>query len=328
VTLTLQSPPKETFVAFARGTYDRRVDLLHDVDGDQFVGGPTAPPMPHAGLTEGGRDLIRGGSGDDNIHAGYGDDVVNGDSGGDEVYGGDGEDVLWGGLGCDPVLDATAPDCLTGGVFDPSSRGTGDRFVDHLFGGAGESDPAKQDILGSDLLDVRPRGSYTPGTGCTLGDWPVTTGTKKAAVTIDPCLWFEMTDMDDADPSNDNHHQGVDWIYGGWDRDVMQGDVTANGPNGGDRLIDWNGAYNLFSHCNSAYGGFNDVRQHSPAMQRFLQGLAWATGAGQTESDVTTPGTSAFRELAMVYPSDNKDHGAGPAYPGTPGHFDEAACQG
>jgi hypothetical protein len=30
----------------------------------------------------------------------------------------------------------------------------------------------------------------------------------------------------------------------------------------------------------------------------------------------------------MVYPSDNKDHGAGPAYPGTPGHFDEAACQG
>ena len=70
-------------------------------------------------------------------------------------------------------------------------------------------------------------------------------------------------------------------MYGGWDRDVMQGDVAQNGPNPGDRLLDWTGAYNLYTHCNSAYGGFNDVRQHSPDMQQFLQQLTYADGAGQ-----------------------------------------------
>ncbi|GAA3713251.1 hypothetical protein GCM10022399_32480 [Terrabacter ginsenosidimutans] len=324
-TSSLNSPPKESFAGFPRTAYDRRVDLLHDVDGDQWVGSSTDTPMPHNGMDEGGRDLIRGGTDDDTIHAGYGDDVANGDSGGDDVFGDDGEDVLWGGRGCDAALDGNTPDCRTAGAFDPTSRGTGDRFVDHVFGGAGESDPAKQDVLGSDLLDLRPRGTYTPGTGCTLGDWPLTSGTKKAVTTVDPCLWFEMTGTDDADPANDNHHQGTDWIYGGWDRDVMQGDVTANGPNAGDRLIDWNGAYNLFSHCNAAYGGFNDVRQHSPAMQDFLQQLAWATSAGRSATDVTTTGTSAFRELALVHPGET-EHGAGAAYPGTPGHFDETAC--
>lgn len=68
-----------------------------------------------------------------------------------------------------------------------------------------------------------------------------------------------------------------------------------------------------------AYGGFNDVRQHSPAMQEFLQQVAWASGAGRSASDVTTEGTSAFRELALVYTGDIRDHGSGPAYPTTPG---------
>ena len=326
LTISLDNPPKETFTGFARTAYDRRVDLLHDVDGDQWVGESTGPAMPHNGMDEGGRDLIRGGSGDDAIHAGFGDDVVNGDSGGDDVFGGDGEDVLWGGQGCDPVLDAATPDCLVNGTFTASSRGTDDRFVDHVFGGAGEADPAKRDVLGSDVLDVRPRGSYTPGSGCVLGAWPVTTGTGKNATTVDPCLWFEMTGTDDADVTDNNHHQGTDWIYGGWDRDVMQGDVAANGPNPGDRLIDWNGAYNLYTHCNAAYGGFNDVRQHSPGMQDFLQQLAWATSAGRSAGDVSTGGTSAFRELALVFPGETA-HGSGSAYPSTPGHFEEVACQ-
>lgn len=327
VTTSLTSPPAESYTGFRRGAYDRRVDLLHDVDGDQWIGTSTDPAMPHAGLTEGGRDLIRGGTDADNIHGGWGDDVANGDSGGDEIYGGDGEDVLWGGQGCDATLDGATPDCRTNGAFDPTSRGTDDRFVDHLFGGTGESVVALQDIAGSDLLDVRPRGSYTPGSGCTLGSWPQTTGNGKNAVTIDPCLWFELTSLDNADMADNSHHQGTDWIYGGWDRDVMQGDVAANGPNPGDRLIDWVGVYNLYTHCNAAYGGFNDVRQISPAMQTFLQQVAWGTGAGRQASDVTTPGTSAFRELAMVYTADIKAHGSGAAYPTTPGHFEAVACQ-
>jgi hypothetical protein len=55
--------------------------------------------------------------------------------------------------------------------------------------------------------------------------------------------------------------------------------VADNGPNLGDRLLDWSGAYNLYTHCNSAYGGFNDVRQFSPDMQNFLQ--RWAYGGGR-----------------------------------------------
>ena len=286
-TVTLTSPPQESFTAFQRGAFDRRFDLLHDVDGDQWVGTSTAPAMPHNGMDEGGRDLIRGGAGDDAIHAGFGDDVANGDSGGDDLFGGDGEDVLWGGQGCDAVLDAATPDCLVGGVFTPSSRGTDDRFVDHLFGGAGEPVVARQDVAGSDLLDVRPRGSYTPGSGCTLSAWPVTSGNGKNAVTVDPCLWFELTSLDNADVADNSHHQGTDWMY----------------------------------------GGFNDVRQISPAMQSFLQQVAWGTSAGRSSTDVTTAGTAAFRELAMVYTEDISAHGSGAAYPTTPGHFEEVACQ-
>ncbi|MEV4317067.1 calcium-binding protein [Actinocrispum sp. NPDC049592] len=322
-TVTLDPPPKETYTGFQAGAYDRRIDLLHDVDGDAWIGGPTAPAMPHNGIAEGGDDRIRGGLGNDNIHAGFGDDMANADSGGDQLFGDDGADVLWGGKGCDPVADAATPDCLTNGVFDPTSRGTNDRFIDHTFGGVGGTSPASQaGALGSDVIDFNPRGAY-PG-NCAAGPWPQTLGEGA----IDPCRWFEMTEKTNDNPAvpatlaDNQHHDGIDWIYGGWDRDVLQADRAQNGPNNGDRLIDWNGAYNLFTHCNAAYGGYNDVRGHSPSMQDFLQKLAWGSGAGQTAADVSAEGTSAFRELAIVYPPDNNQHGSGPAYPTTPGHFD------
>ncbi|MET8836297.1 hypothetical protein ABZV78_20575 [Micromonospora sp. NPDC004540] len=41
---------------------------------------------------------------------------------------------------------------------------------------------------------------------------------------------------------------------------------------------------------------------------------------------MTTAGTSAFLELSYVYPRDNKDQGAGAAFPSTPGHFDTPSC--
>jgi hypothetical protein len=111
-------------------------------------------------------------------------------------------------------------------------------------------------------------------------------------------------------------------MYGGWDRDILQGDVADNGPNAGDRMLDWSGAYNLYTHCNAAYGGFNDVRQLSPAEQSFLQQWAASVGAGQiTTNDITTSGTSAYDELALVYTQDVKNN-TGQAYPSTPGHFD------
>jgi hypothetical protein len=107
---------------------------------------------------------------------------------------------------------------------------------------------------------------------------------------------------------------------------VTRADVADNGPNPGDRLIDWSGTYNLYTHCNAAYGGYNDIRQWSPDMQSFLQQWAYSLGAGQ-RTDVTTAGTSAFDELALVYQSDLSGHGSGSAFPSIPGHFDDPnAC--
>ena len=87
---------------------------------------------------------------------------------------------------------------------------------------------------------------------------------------VDPAIWFTMVaGYADSQPENTGvegrqHHHGTDWMYGGWDRDVLQGDVAANGPNDGDKLLDWDGAYNLYTHCNAAYGGWNDVRKVDP----------------------------------------------------------------
>jgi Ca2+-binding RTX toxin-like protein len=320
VVSSLTQPPAVSYTSRRSGSVSRETDLLHDVNGTDFVGGASSTAMPLNGITFGGADRIRGGDGHDSIHAGAGDDLVNGDTGGDAIFGDRGADVLWGGLGraCAP----TEASCLA----DP---GTTDEWIDHLVGGKD-----------ADVLDWRPRGVYGTGptfTGRTCSTSTVPVTTKKDGTT-DPCSWFEMTNRADDTASastlaDNQHHQGIDWIYGGWDRDVMQGDESANGPNPGDRLIDWSGVYNLYSHCNAAYGGFNDLRSPSPAMQSFLQ--EWATGlgagrpAGGGGADVLTPGTSAYDELALVYTADGKDHGTGSAYPTTPGHFDDAnACSG
>ena len=335
--------PKVEYEGFAEGTATRVVDLLHDVNGAEFVGSGNTDKMPFNGLEFGGNDRIRGGSGNDSIHAGFGDDLANGDSGGDSVFGGNGADVLWGGKGCDQQIDMpdTSPHCFVNGTFDPNPHNAAGETIpqvtDYLFGGKGAtSGPSIAGDMGADVLDWRPRGSYAPETGCTNNPWPVdlkTAGKKTTSVTVDPCSWFLMTDIDDDNPNlpstlaNNQHHQGVDWQYGGWDRDILQGDVADNGPNEGDRLLDWNGTYNLYTHCNPAYGGFNDVRQHSPSWQDFLQKLVYGLGAGQSESDAMTGGTSAFVELALVYPGVDNAHGSGPAFPSTPGHFDNPnAC--
>jgi Ca2+-binding RTX toxin-like protein len=337
--------PKIHYEGFLAGSVTRQYDLQHDVIGDSFVdnagnviGTQAVPPavMPLNGLANGGNDRLRGGNGHDSMHGGVGDDLMNGDSGGDIVFGDDGADVLWGGKGCDAAVDTivTSADCFTGGVFDPSARGTKDRMVDYILGGKGATTGPSVDpntgALGSDVIDWRPRGSAdTPGTTCTnTSAWPVQTGPKKNPFTIDPCSWFEMTNITAADNTADNqHHQGIDWQYGGWDRDILQADVADNGPNLGDRLLDWNGTYNLYTHCNSAYGGFNDVRQHSPAHQTFLQLWTYTLGGGQVAADAQTAGRSAYDELALVYPGADNAHGSGSAFPSTPGHFDDPnAC--
>jgi hypothetical protein len=279
------------------------------------------------------------------MHGEAGNDLMNGDSGGDWLFGDDGSDVMWGGRGCDPVANKDDVDCQKPNptptatptrVFDDSARGTNDRFVDYLLSGNGGL-PNKGSGGTPELIDFRPRGTYdatgsistTPVAAwtCSATELPLSSG-GKTPKTVDPCSWFLMTDTNLSDIALHQHHKGTDWMYGGWDRDVMEGDVAANGPNPGDRMIDWSGAVNLYNHCNSAYGGFNDVRQFSPEMQDFLQRWAYALGAGQTltgTNGVLTKGTSGYNELALVYNADvNANSGA--AYPTTPGHFEDFSC--
>jgi Ca2+-binding RTX toxin-like protein len=339
-TVSQNQPPAVSYTGFVPGTYDRRVDLYHDVNGDQFVGSSTSPKMPHNGVEEGGDDHIRGGGGHDTIHGGFGDDVLQGDSGGDTVFGDRGGDVLWGGKGCDNGSADSADHDAACDSSQSTLRGENDRFVDYLFGGkGGMSNASLKGDAGASILDWQPRGSYP--NDCSPDPWPQTLtkgkGKNATEVTVDPCDWFLMTNTyNDTGPDylnpahghadNQTHH-GIDWMYGGWDRDVLQADMAGEGPNDGDRLIDWNGSYNLFSHCNPSYGGFNDVRQLSPAMLTFLQQWGYGIGLGQQASDLTTEGTSAYEELAIVYTPDIGAHGSGPAFPTTPGHFESPnAC--
>lgn len=288
-TYDTKGPAFVSYTAFRPGSLHRFVDLKSDGDGD-VDGDGNAVEKP--GQTAGGGDYMRGGDGRDSIHGAFGDDVANGDSHGDAVYGDDGADALWGGRG--------NPDSA-----NPDSRGTDDAFVDYLFGGHGGDPRINQGVVtgGADILDYRPR----PGQ--------------------DPAAWFEATNTDAAHPgvADNQHNHGVDMIYGGWDRDVLQANLGSNGPDRGDRLFDWAGNYNLFTHCHASYGGDNDIRSHSPKIQELMQRMAFGTGAGTSLADVQSASSSAYRELALVYNQDVK-HNSGGAYPTTPGHFERQAC--
>ncbi len=299
VSIDTKGPAFMSYVGLVAGQLDRRVSLTNDGDG---------APYPMMGIDTGGADRMRGGPGHDSMHGAFGDDIMNGDSQGDWLFGDDGADVMWGGKGADPTTDPADPADPTArdrdgfaGYTDPFQ----DRYVDYLFGGHGglQSD----EVLAADILDYLPR-TADPSNG----------------FAGDPQIWFEMTDTHDADPTNDQYHQGKDWIYGGFDRDVMEGDLGKNGPDDGDRLIDWNGAFNLYTHCNASYGDDDDIRSHSPKMQEFLHTMAYGSGAGDTQAEVTQAGTSAYRELALVYPGDKGN--SGKAFPTTPGHFQEISC--
>jgi Ca2+-binding RTX toxin-like protein len=296
-TISLTQPPSITFTGFRPGTLHRTFDLYDDGDGD---------PQESLGHNVGGNDYMRGGPDHDSMHGADGDDLMNGDDWGDILYGDDGSDVMWGGRG-NPDPNG-----------DPADRGLNDQWVDYVFGGHGGDPSSDVGIVtgGADILDFRPRPGPDPND-------PLTGA-------IDPVEWFQITSTDDDDGTpasivNNNHHQGIDWMYGGWDRDVMQGDVTANGPNDGDRMLDWDGAYNLYTACNPAYGGHNDVRALSPAMLNFLEVFAWATGAGTSHANVEDPTSSAYQEVAIVYQKDLRFN-SGKAYPTTPGHFDQISC--
>ena len=288
----LSGPQDATLRPFIAHPLDRRTSLSHDRDGSVLAQG---------GNVAGGNDVMRGGPGHDSMHGARGNDLMNGDSGGDYEYGDDGADVMWGGRG--------RPEVLTPDIPSRNDPGVDGQWIDVMFGGFG----ANNTEAGADIIDYQPR-----------------TG-------VDPAVWFTMVaGYADSTPENSGvegrqHHHGTDWEYGGWDRDVLQGDVTANGPNSGDKLLDWGGVYNLYTHCNAAYGGWNDVRKPDPNNILGLERLAYVTGATAdftgrpVLADVQTPGTSAFREAAIVYTGDLKNNNGKP-FSTTPGHFENFIC--
>ena len=105
----------------------------------------------------------------------------------------------------------------------------------------------------------------------------------------------------------------------------MREDAEGGGKEDGDKLLDWNGAYNLYTHCNAAYGGWNDVRKLDPANIAALEKLAFALGAGTSLANVQMPGTGGYREAAIVYTKDLKNN-SGRAFSTTPGHFEDFIC--
>ena len=219
-------------------------------------------PIQSPGLTTGGNDVMRGGPDHDSLHGAAGDDLMNGDAGGDI-----------------PVRRRRRRRAV--GRQGSRVRGSGGRRVRQRPGG---ERPVRR-------LPVRRVRAQDRSRHRRCGHPRLS-----AAAGLDPAAWFEVTSTRSTDPLADHqHHQGIDWIYGGWDRDVMQANVADNGPNLGDRLIDWTGAYNLYTHCPAAYGGYNDIKLPSPSLQSFLEQLAHALGAGEVargradEGDVRVP---------------------------------------
>jgi Ca2+-binding RTX toxin-like protein len=212
----------------------------------------------------------------------------DGAEGHDTLLGGDGRDSLHGGPGDDVINgDGDSPRGM-----DPLPA-TND--ADKVFGGDG-NDVAwggrdDDDIWGGhgdDHLDVRPR--------------------REGETPTDPPEWFTYGEPD--------NYQGLDIVYGGWDRDAMQANVAAPGPQDTDRLIDWAGGYNVFYVCPGAYGEGTITRQGNPALRVFLEDLAAGDGALMPADE----GTSGFRELGYVFPNERRFN-SHPPHPDHPGNF-------
>jgi hypothetical protein len=235
-----------------------------------------------------GHDVALGGDGNDWIHTGPGQDLANGNAGDDRIHLGDNDE--------DKITDVANGLAQAHDQVDAAWGGAGH---DHLWGG-----------YGADYLDVRPRSTaVTPG----------------LVPTSDPETWFQIAGAEASHNGvvyGQQNFENIDYLYGGWDQDSMQANEGDNGPNPGDRLLDWGGSYNGYYLCPSTFGDWVTTRAIAPGLIAFLQTLSWGDGAGSgaTATQAMTAGTSAFRETAIVFSNEVKDN-TNPIHPDTPGHF-------
>ena len=301
-------------------------------------------PVAHEVAGAFGNDTVTGGAGHDELHGELGNDTVSGDAGDDAVLGdlglvtpsvngtaagqnGRAQKVLTDSAGfLNETVYATGSlqrdvalyDLATGGT-DVLDGGTGN---DSVHGGAGN------DTLtgNAGATDAHPGlTTFCPTTIAATCDRDALFGDDG-----DDWLWggldkdhvyggYGTDHLDVVRPGTANPKAkfvGPDVLYGGWQQDALQGDLSSPSPNMLDKLIDSTGSYNIYYVCEGAYGGASVVRTPSPSMQSTLQALATADGA----TAVTTKGSSGFDELSMVFTNEFSQNSS-PTFLDSPGNF-------
>ncbi len=140
-----------------------------------------------------------------------------------------------------------------------------------------------------------PRGFTTSKRGVTLGP--------------DPAVWLEAAPDVSA-------MSGQEMAYGGWNMDELQADEKVSGPQPGDRLVDWAGAYNRYLSCGRGNGAGTFLRIASPSNRVFMADLA----AGRGAVGAGTAGDSGYREIGVVQIADTSLNA------GNAGFSDHVAC--
>jgi Ca2+-binding RTX toxin-like protein len=301
-------------------------------------------PIAHELAGAFGNDTVTGGAGHDELLGELGNDTVSGDAGDDAMLGDLGRftySVNGTGTGQNGKVQTVLSDSakfLSETVFATGSLQRDDTLYDIPTGGndvldGGTGNDALHGGAGNDTL--------SGNAGATDLDVNLTAVCATAiALTCDrdvifgddgdDTMWggpdkdhmyggYGSDHLDVVRPGTANPRSkfmGPDVMYGGWQQDAMQGDLSSPSPNALDKLIDSTGVYNIYYVCEGAYGGASVVRSPSPSMQSTLQSLATADGA----FSVPTKGSSGFDELSMVFTNEFSQN-SNPAFLDSPGHF-------
>jgi len=301
-------------------------------------------PTDHEVAGAFGNDTVRGGDGHDELHGELGNDTVEGGAGDDAVEG-DLAKVLVSVNGtaagqngkAQLVLkdsasfvtetvyatgslqrDTTLYDIATGGA-DTLDGGSGNDSVhagagnDTVTGNAGatDADPGLATVCQTTITATCDRDVLFGGDG---DDW-LWGGPDKDHV----FGGYGSDHLDVVRPGMTNPKArfiGPDVLYGGWQQDALQGDLSSPSPNQMDKLIDSTGVYNIYYVCEGAYGGNSVVRSPSPSLITTVQSLAGADGA----TTVTAKGSSGFDEASIVFTGEFSQNSS-PAFLDSPGNF-------
>ncbi|HEX8004583.1 MAG TPA: hypothetical protein VF519_18000 [Mycobacteriales bacterium] len=291
-----------------------------------------------------GNDTVSGGDGHDELHGELGDDTVDGGAGDDAVEGdlarvtvsvngtgagqnGKAQQVLvdsasfvsetvyaTGSLQRDTLLYEIATggnDTLDGGSGNDSVHAGAGNDTAHGNGGATDANPGLTAVCPAAVTATCDRDVLFGGDG---DDW-LWGGPDKDHV----YGGYGSDHLDVVRPGTANpkaRFVGPDVLYGGWQQDALQGDLSSPNPNALDKLIDATGVYNIYYVCEGAYGGNSVVRTPSPSLISTLQSLATADGA----TAVTTKNSSGFDEASIVFTNEFSKNSS-PAFADSPGNF-------